>query len=163
MLRGLRRADAVVVGVEGDRDERRQDDPRAENGFEGPVEVLEEVRRHGRDETESDRDGDDEEVVAVAAIDASQDAHAGRRDHAEHHNSRAAKDLDRNRGDQRRKLRNDAEDHQDRAASDIGRPHARHTHEADVVGKRSIGERVEDPADDRQPCAVPRPSRRRSA
>ena len=113
---------------------------------------LLEVGRHQRDHPHADRDRDDEQVVAVLReVDARQDADAGCRDHAEHHQPCTAQHHGRHRFHQRAHLRHQAQHDEDDAACDADKAalDAGHAHQTDVLRERGIGEGVEDAADQR--------------
>ncbi len=126
--------------------------------------LLEEVRRHQRDHSEADRDGDNEQVEAVGSeVDVGQDAGAGGRDHAEHHEARATEHDLRNGLDQRGHLRHQAQDQHDDAAGD-GHParlDAGDADQADILRERRVGEGVEDAADQGADAIGPQAARQR--
>ena len=113
--------------------------------------LLEEVRRDERDHAETDRDRDDEQVVAVAReIDAAEDARAGGADHAEHHEAGPAEHALRHGLDQGRELRDEPEAEHDEARGHRhpARADAGDADEPDILRERGVGKRVEDAADD---------------
>ena len=98
--------------------------------------VLRPARRDQRDQPSADRDRDDVEVVAVTlVVDSREDADAGRSDHAEHHEARAAENELRYRFDECRHLGQQAERQHDRARRDADEAaaHAGDADEADIL------------------------------
>ena len=115
--------------------------------------VLEEVGRNQRDHAEANRYRDHEQIVAVVLeVDRGEDARAGGRHHAEHHEAGAAEHHQRHGLDQRRHLGHKPEQQQDAAAGDRdpARAHAGDADQADILRERRIGKGVEQPA---QECA----------
>ncbi len=114
--------------------------------------LLRPARRDQRHQPETDRDGDDAEVVAVAVeIDSRQDAYPGGGDHAEHHQPGAAEHELRHRFDQRAHLGQQPEADHDQPGghADPAAFHAGHADQPDVLAEAGVGEGVEDAADQR--------------
>ncbi len=129
--------------------------------LQGGGEVLEEIARDGGDHAYPQADGDDVEVVAVAVVvGPRQDADAGGQHHAEHDDASTAEHEGGNGGDQHRHLGNEAEGEQDppRHDADPAARHPGHAHQPDVLGKRGVGEAVEDAADDGAYAIHPQPA-----
>ena len=99
------------------RRHRGQQDPRLEQRVQAVRHLLHPARRHQRDQAEADGQRDDVEVVAVALeVHVREDADAGGRHHAEHHQPRAAEHELRNGFDEGRHLGQHAQhDHDDAA------------------------------------------------
>ena len=87
----------------------------------------------------------------VAEVDRTQDAGAGGRHHAEHHETGPAQHHHRHRFHQGRHLGQQAQQQHDDAAGggDPARADAGDPDQPDILGERGVGEGVEDAADDR--------------
>ena len=125
------RRSAIEISVERHRTDRRQEDAAMEQRSKEMRKLAEELLRDNWDHSKTDADRDDQQIVGFfLEIDSGKNSDSGRSDHAEHDQTRPAKDEGRHRCDNLSQFRDQAENDQDDTA-DSGNPAAAHAGNAD--------------------------------